>query len=163
MRANCRFMRILFCKKKSKKNKQKNVLLFTFQHLHHESGSGVDQEQWRQRRHGDAEQAEVLHHLWHHQCFKWFLCVSTVTLEHPQGPIWPLFKKKKKKSNLHFSFIVLTAVNCCYLNRSQIPQCTWMHHIYCLTLNTAKPPKLLTFTFFVFFSHLFKIREKNTP
>lgn len=33
------------------------------QYLHHGSGSGVDQEQRWQRRHGNAQQAEVLHDL----------------------------------------------------------------------------------------------------
>lgn len=46
------------------------------QYLHHGSGSGMDQEQWWQRRHGEAQQAEVCHDLRPDQCFKWVLCVS---------------------------------------------------------------------------------------
>lgn len=39
------------------------VRLLSAQHLHHGPGSGVDQEQRRQRRHGEAQQAEIDHDL----------------------------------------------------------------------------------------------------
>lgn len=40
-----------------------HVGVCAIQHLHYGSGYGVDQEQWWQRCHGDAQQEEIQHHL----------------------------------------------------------------------------------------------------